>query len=141
MTNARDAFEGRLSDFLMANPGDWSMVAVRSPNGDLTPPDDGAPFIVIQFPASVEDPISIGAPGANTHREHGGARFVLLVPLAEGEGVWRPRVDALRAHFRSKSFDGVVTFGASPPAIGDGNDDGLYWAMAWVVSYRFDVLG
>jgi len=107
----------------------------------MTPPLAGSPFIVLQFPTSVEDPISIGAPGANTHRESGAARFVLMIPIGLGETIWRPRVDALRAHFRSTTFDGVVTFGASPPAIDDDSDDGAYWCLAWVVRYRFDVIG
>lgn len=141
MTTARDAFESRLATFLAAHPADWSTVAVRPANDGFDPPDDLAPFIVLQFPASSEEPVSLGAPGTNVHRERGGARFVLMIPVGQGETDWRPRVEALRAHFRSTAFGGVVTYGASPPAIGDASDHGSYWAMAWVVSYRFDLHG
>lgn len=141
MATARDLFEARLSAYLAAHATDWSTVVLRSPNADFDPPDDLSPMIVLQFPASSEEPVSFGAPGANVHRERGGARFVLMLPLGEGEAVWRPRVEALRAHFRSASFGGVITYGASPPVLGDASDMGSYWAMAWVVSYRFDVIG
>jgi len=141
MPNARDAFEARLTAYLAANPSDWGEVTFDPANTAMTAPLDGSAFIVLQFPASVEEPISIGSPGANTHRESGGARFVLMIPIGSGETVWRPRVDAMRAHFRSTTFGGVVTYGASPPAIDDSADEGSYWCMAWVVRYHFDVLG
>lgn len=141
MTDAASAFHGRLAAFLAADAVTWGGLLLKDLNTGFDPPDDGGPFILLQFPASHEEPISLGAPGANRYREEGGARFVLAAPLGDGVDAWSARLSALRAHFRGKSFDGVTTYGASPPAYDDSNDDGSYWVAAWVVPYRFDLFG
>ena len=139
--DAPSAFRARLDAFLATNPTGWTGVRHVRPNTDLQTPADGSPFVVIQFAPSIEHPVSIGAPGANRWREETSARFVLQVPLGAGEDEWRAAIGLARAWFRGKSFDGVTTFGASSPAFDDGNDDGLYWAFAWTVAYRYDLIG
>lgn len=103
-------------------------------------PASGEPFLTIEFPASTETPVDFGDPGNNRHREEGGARFVLAFPSVVGPEPFKPWLDEIRALFRSKIFDEVKTFGASP-AITDDRDDGLYWLMSSVVEYQFDVFG
>lgn len=135
------AFRARLAAYCAAAPADWGTVELRRPNVDLDTPPDGEAMLLLQFPVGVENQRSVGAPGANLHREEGGARFVLLAPLASDPDPWASRIDALRSHFRSKLFDGVSTFEASPPLYDDGNADGAYWAIAFVVTYRFSLFG
>lgn len=119
----------------------WTRCPVEYPNEAMQTPADGSPFLAVQFPVASEERISMGAPGANVHREEGGIRFVLAIPRGAGVGEWTPWIDEMRSLFRSKRFDNVVTYAASPAVLDDRSDDGNYWALSCSIPYTFDIHG
>lgn len=104
-------------------------------------PEDGAPYLTVQFPFSTTDRISFGTPGANTHREDGAARLVVHGRRGAGTVDARLWADALSELFRDKQFDGVKTFSPSSASTDDSNENGMYFVLAVVVPYHFDFLG
>jgi hypothetical protein len=62
-------------------------------------------------------------------------------PRAAAVDPYRDWIDELRALFRGKTFDGVVTWDASPASFDDDNDRGNYYALTCVVEYQFDLIG
>lgn len=119
----------------------WTHTPIAYPNDTFKAPADGSPFLAVQYPVATETQASIGAPGANLHREEGVIRFVLQVERGAGVIDWTAWLDELRGHFRSKSFGGVRTYEASPAVLDDRSDDGKYWALSSAVAYDADVLG
>ena len=102
--------------------------------------DADAPFLTMQFPVANEDQISIGAPGANLFRETGAARFVLSIKTGIGIDGYIDWIDALRASFRAKQFNGVNTWAPSSPVLDDDNNDGGFWLLSFAVPYYFDFI-
>lgn len=118
----------------------WTHTPIVSPNqADQVPPADGTAFLAVQYPVSEETQASIGSPGANVWREEGAFRFVLHLPRGTGLGEWPSRLDALRAAFRGKVFDGVRTYGTNPP--GEDGIRGAYELHSFSVAYEFDLIG
>ncbi|MCQ8781719.1 phage tail terminator-like protein [Mangrovibrevibacter kandeliae] len=112
------------------------------PEGMATAPTDGSAFLVLQFPFSTSEQISVGDPGNNVYREEGAARFVLSVPrnrpAIESGRQWAAEIANL---FRGNRFDGVLTFAPTSPVTDDENDTGSYYRLAWVCPYQFDLFG
>lgn len=133
----RSAVEARLA-------ANWAHTPIRAPNPSLAGvPADGSAFVSVQYPLANEEQMTIGAPGANIWRETGAFRVVLAVPAATDLAValWPARLDALRAAFRGKVFDGVRTYEASPPIVDGATDDGAYALLSFAVVYDHDITG
>ena len=132
------AFETRLA-------ANWSHTPIVTPNTKGAVPADGSEFLLIEYPVATEEMKSVGAPGSNIYREEGGAYIVLCVPTGIGLNPaatpWASRIDTLRAAFRGKNFDGVVTFEVSPPYNDDQSDRGAYTELSFSVAYWFDITG
>lgn len=118
----------------------WTRATLIDINLQGYAPPDGSAFLVIQYPVSSNNQISIGTPGAQLWRESGMIRLVLNirrgVGIAEGMG-W---MDELIALFRGAKFSGVNTWAPSAPTLDDSNDLGNYWVLSSVVPYYIDVL-
>lgn len=119
----------------------WAHTPIIGPNLEGAVPVDGSAYLAITYPMANEDMKSQGAPGANVWREWGAFRIVLAVPIGIGLDVWAPRIDTLRTALRGKVFDGITTFEATPPVVGDETDDGAYFEVSTSVAYKFDVFG
>ncbi len=119
----------------------WTRCPVAYPNEKQTTPAEGSPFLAVQYPVATEERMSIGAPGSNLYREEGAIRFVLEIPRGAGIDEWTVWLDEVRALFRGKRFDNVVTFAASPAVLDDRADAGNYWALSSAIPYQFDILG
>lgn len=117
----------------------WTATPVDTLNSVGDPPADGSPFLTVQYPIASEEQITVGAPGNNVFRESGVIRFVLSIQRGLGVDQGMSMVDMLRVLFRGKQFDGVTTWGASPPVLDDRNDSGNYWTLSLVVPYYFDL--
>lgn len=120
---------------------DGSSLQVFDPNTTGEPPNDGSPFITIQYPVALSEQKSIGAPGNNVWREDGAIRFV--VSIVRGTGVaqgmnWCKEIAAL---FRGKQFSSVNTWAPSTPVLDNSNATGNYWLLTFAVPYYFDFLG
>lgn len=123
---------------------EWSRTDVRYPNEQdadtgLQAPVDGSPFLAVQYPAALENQITVGAPGNNVFREEGAIRFVLQIPRGAGVTEYAGWLDELRASFRGKQFGGVTTFAPSPSVLDDRSEDGNYWALSCAVPYWYDL--
>lgn len=120
--------------------GSWTTTPIRDLNVMGEAPDDGSPFVEVQYPVANENQITVGSPGANVFRESGAFRIILFVRRGVGVQEGLGWMDTLRALFRGQNFSGVTTYAPSPPALDDRNDDGNYWILSTSVPYYFDQL-
>lgn len=112
------------------------------PEGSLEGADDGAAFLVVQFPYSNNRQATVGDPGNNHFREEGGVRFVLSVPRnRQAIATGRQWAEEINTVFRGKRFDGVLTFAPTSPVTDDSNELGGFYRLTWAVPYQFDVRG
>ncbi|UPJ55405.1 hypothetical protein [Bradyrhizobium sp. 192] len=128
-----DAFETRLQS--------WPNISA-CPLVDLNEVSEvpKPPYLELEWPAAVEDRMSVGSPAV--FRERGGARFIFTVTT--NKRGWKAQVlawaDELRDLFRSKAFGGVETDEASPAVIDERNRDGTKFHVPFAVAYKFDAL-
>lgn len=106
-----------------------------------TAPDDGSPFLTVQYPVANGQQQSIGSPGANVWREDGAFRLILNIRRAQGVTEGMQWADELAALFRGKQFGGMSTWAPTSPVLDDSNDNGNYWVLSFVVPYYADILG
>ncbi len=129
-----DAVEARAA-------ANWDLCPIFGANQQQQPPLDGSEFLVIQYPLATASGITIGAPGANVHREEGVIRIVIHTERGAGVAKALQWADQLAALFRAKIFDGVRTFSPSPATEDETNDNGLYYAHSIAIPYQFDLIG
>jgi hypothetical protein len=130
-----DAVEARLKAF-------WSTCPVVADDTTGQGPDDGGPYLTLEYPVAREDQITVGSPGANVFRETGVIRLVLVQATGTGARLPITWMDQLRALFRGKQFGGVTTFAPSPAIIGPDNyrTPGKF-EVSSAVPYYFDLFG
>lgn len=131
------AVEARLA----ANWASTAIVGLNGQGGAAEPPEDGAPYVVVQYPLASEAQMSLGDPGNNLWREEGTFRLVLHARRGEGRAQALTWMDELRAIFRGQVFAGIDCREASPPIENDQNDQGNYYVFSSSVAYRFDING
>lgn len=102
-----DAVKARLA-------ANFTAVPLLVDNVDSAGPDDGSPYLELQFPVANEQQITVGAPGRNVFREEGAFRLVLSVRTGDPLDQALTWIDQLRALFRGKQFAGVTTYAPSP---------------------------
>jgi hypothetical protein len=107
-----DAVKARLA-------ANWSAVPLLEDNVDTAGPDDGGPYLELQFPVANERQITVGAPGRNVFREEGAFRLVLAIRTGDPLDQALAWIEQLRALFRSKQFGGVTTWAPSPAVTDD----------------------
>jgi hypothetical protein len=113
----------------------WTHCPVITMNTIGEAPEDGSPFIIVQYPASRTERLSIGA---RYYREEGGFRFVLNMPRGEGTARALLWANELTRIFRYEKFDGVETLAPTSPFMDDSNDVGNFFVATIAVPYRFD---
>ena len=106
-------------------------------------PGDSTPFLVIEYPVSRSQQMSVGAPGQNVWREEGAFRVVVAVPAGTGTRQAMVWLDEIAALYRGLTFDGVTCWGPSSPTPcdEDDNEDGAYFKMSIAVPYWADIVG
>jgi hypothetical protein len=127
-TEVVNAVEKRLAEL-------WHHCPVIFQNVIGETPEDGSPWMLVQFPVSNTDRVSVST---RTYREEGGIRFVLHLPRGEGTSralLWSGELARL---FRYQKFDGVETQTPSSPFIDDENENGFYFAAAVTCPYTFN---
>lgn len=110
---------------------------------EYEPPSDGSAFIIVQYPVSSAEPLTIGDPGNNRHRETGTFRIVIHTPRKKGKGLALGWADTISALFISKTFaDGTInTWTPGSPVLNDDNDLGKYFVTSFSVPYWHDFYG
>lgn len=129
-----DAVEARLAAL-------WTRCPVFDINEEPTGPEDGPPFLEVQYPVANRGQITIGAPGSNVFREEGAIRFVLRTERGQGRDAALAWADELALIFQAKQFGGVTTWAASPPTLDGRNYSDNYFTVTFAVPYYADTLG
>lgn len=120
--------------------GDALPVGIVAPNLGAEVPDEGTPYLELQYPIATETQITVGQPGNNVYREEGACRFVMMVPSKAGLDPFGSWIDALRNAVRARIFAGVETFAAPPPVLDDRNARGSFFKLSFSVPFRYDIL-
>jgi Bacteriophage related domain of unknown function len=130
-----DAVEARLATF-------WSACVVVADDTTGLGPEDGAPYLTLEYPVAREEQITVGSPGSNVFRETGVIRLVLVQATGTGKRQPVSWMDQLRGLFRGRQFGGVTTFAPSPAIIGPDNyrSPGKF-EVSSAVPYYFDLFG
>jgi len=123
--------EDAVQAYLVAN---WTTAPVLVENELGEGPEDGSPFVRLQFPASSVDRPFIDR---RYYREEGGFRLVLAVERGIGTPKIREWGDQLADLFRDKQFDGVITKVPSEPFTDDLSDQGNYFVGTMIVPYEY----
>lgn len=99
----------------------WTLSAIVDDDTTGQGPADGSPYVTIEYPVSVENQITVGAPGNNVFRETGAFRLKLVSPTGTGLSQPIAWVDQLRGIFRGKQFSGVTCYAPSPAVVDNSN--------------------
>lgn len=110
---------------------------IRELNVSPGPEKDRIGFVVLEFPWSRSDPVTVGAPGGQWFGEEGAFRFVITLPkgvgLASGPQ-WAERIASL---FRAEEFDDIVCFAPGSPVVDDRSETGAFFRLSFSVPYEF----
>lgn len=124
-----------VSAMLAAN---WSTTAIIDDDSSGQGTGDGSPYVTIEYPVSVENQITIGAPGNNVFRESGAFRIVLVSPTGTGLNQPLAWIDQIRAIFRSVHFNNITTFAPSPGVIDNSDYAGGKFIVSSSVPYIYN---
>lgn len=132
---AHQAVVDAIEAYLAAN---WNRCAVVGPNVEGETPQDGSPFLVLQFPVSNTERLSVST---RYYQEEGAVRMVLN--MARGEGTQRPLQWAgeLADLFRDQAFGGIKFQVPTSPFFDDSNEEGVYFVTTVVAPYTYDFIG
>lgn len=112
--------------------GNWTLCPILTENLQGQAPEDGSPFLVLQFPLSETTRLSTGT---RRYREEGGIR--LLIHVERGGGVVKLREwgDTLGDLFRDQTIGGIHCLVPSEPFAGDQEESDAHWSASMVVPY------
>lgn len=117
----------------------WSHTPIFDPNTIGSVPTDNSAFIEIGYPYMTARQYSFGAT-TNYHEETGGVRIGLFIPIGIGinpsGAPWMTRIENLMQQFRGKFTSGIEFLGFVGPNIRDDSDEGAYYEISFVISYR-----
>jgi hypothetical protein len=129
---ASSAAEEAIDGYLRASwpHGDECPIFVE--NEDEATPDDGSPFLVLQFPLSTVSRVSVATP---LYREEGGFRIIINVERGQGMAKIREYGVTLATLFRDRQIGPVSCRVPSEPFTDDQSDQGNYFQGSMVVPY------
>jgi hypothetical protein len=116
----------------------WSDAPILVENEQGEGPEDGSPFVRLQFPASS---VSRWPIDRRYYREEGGFRLVLAVERGIGIQKIRDWGAELAELFRDREFDGVITRVPSEVFTDDDSDVGNYFVGTMIVPYEYSFVG
>lgn len=127
------AVEGKLATAWTETP----IVGVLTPKAK---PVGDAAFLLVDYPVTNTEVMTVGAPGANVWRDEGVFRVRLYYPKHQST-IAQQKAGVISALFLGQQFDGVQCWGPSDAPIDDENDRGLFYVQSVVVPYEFDHFG
>ena len=131
------AVEGKLGEPLPGVLTDMPVVGVLTPNNR---PAGAAAFLLVQYPVTNAQQITIGAPGDNVWRDEGVFTVTVHQPKAKFAMALQ-QADAIASLFRGQYFGGVQCWAPQSARFDDENDKGLYTVASVAVPYWFDYRG
>lgn len=118
----------------------WAATPVVGVLNPEARPADGGAHLLVQYPITNAEQISLGAPGANVWRDVGVFSVLVHQPKAKFR-LAIEQADAVAAIFRGQWFDGVQCWAPSGAEIDDRNDKALFFVMSVAVPYQADLVG
>jgi hypothetical protein len=123
--------ETAVDAYLAANWTDTA-IYVENETGDI--PSDASAFIVVQYPVSNVDRVTVNQP---LYREEGAFRIVINVQRGAGTDTIRQVGEDLATLFRDQDIgSGVRCFYPSEPFTDDQSDRGLYFSGSMIVPFE-----
>lgn len=107
---------------------------------DEKPPADASYWVALDFPGAVEEKITVGSPGSDIFRESGVFQVHVFGPAGGGDVLLRTYAETIRGIFRAQTFESIRCYGADPPLIGLGHEDGRWLRATVAVEYEHDLL-
>ena len=132
---ASKAVEDAITDHLQAN---WTRCPIMVENTQGDAPNDGSPFIVLQFPMSITVRRTISD---RVYWEAGGFRIIINVASGEGTDTIREWGAELAVMFRDQQIGPVNCRTPTEPFTDMGADRGNYWQGSMVVTYDYAFFG
>src|SRR3954467_5213397 len=130
---ASKTVEDAVDAYLAAN---WTASPVLSENEQQEAPEDGTPFLLVQYPVANTRRVATGTP---SYLEEGGFRILINVERGAGTDKIREWGEDLVALFRDVVIPGTDIHCLVPtePYTDDQSDQGNYFAGSLVVQYLF----
>jgi hypothetical protein len=116
----------------------WTDAPILVENEQGEGPEDGSPFVRLQFPASN---VARWPVDQRYYREEGGFRLVIAVERGIGTQKIRDWGEELAELFRDREFDGVITRAPSEVFTDDDSDTGNYFVGTMIVPYEYNFSG
>lgn len=114
--------------------GSWTRAPIFPENSEGDTPADGSPFVVLQYPMSNVERVTLTDP---CYRETGEIQVKINVRRGDGTQTIREWGSELAALFRDKKF-GSLTYGVpSEPFTNDASDEGMYFRGSMLVPYTY----
>jgi hypothetical protein len=124
--------EEAVEQYLTAN---WAQSVVIVENAQGEAPQDGSPFLRLQFPLSNTNRWPVNQ---RYYREEGAFRIVIAVERGSGTQKIREWGETLAALFRDREFNGIETQVPSEPFTDDLSDEGNYFVGSMIVPYTYN---
>ena len=131
------AVEGRLAGPLTGVLTGMPVVGVLTPGAR---PAGSAAFLLVQYPVTNSQQITIGAPGDNWWRDEGVFTVTVHQPKAKF-ALALQQADAVANLFRGQYFDGVQCWAPQSARFDDENDKGLFYVASIATPYWHDYRG
>lgn len=135
---ARQAVCDAVETYLTSN---WSKATIYGENAEGSTPEDGTPFVVVQYPFVTARQITVGVPGDNLWRDDGAFRVVVHVERGSGTKQGRQWADEIAALFRGKDLVALRTWAPTAPVTDDRNASATYYVLSFSVPYSHDYHG
>jgi hypothetical protein len=126
---ASKAVEDAVDSYLAAN---WTACPIFMENSQGDAPDDGSPFLLVDFPVSNTERAAVNQ---RLYREEGGARVIINVPRGGGTSLIRQWGEQIAALFRDVRISGINFLVPTEPAPDDSSDQGNYFTAAVVLVF------
>lgn len=127
--------EEAVEAYLAAN---WVASPVIVENAQGEAPQDGSPFLRLEFPLSNTNRWPINS---RFYAESGGFRIVIAVESGTGTAKIREWGETLATLFREREFGGIKTQVPSEPFTDDLSDEGNYFVGAMIIPYTYNFEG
>lgn len=110
----------------------WSHCDIFVENELDTPPTDGSPYLMLQFPVARDQRWALNK---RFHQQDGAFRVVIHLGIGIGTDRMRDWGEEIAAIFRGERFSGATCDAPQPP--GEGGKNGTYYWAAVVVPFLF----